>query len=99
MLLFGGSQPIRAGDPSPHWQPVPGYQSDHIPVEIRADGSRPDNQDDDSGDYKPVIVEQDPGGVPEIHRSRVAGIRVRHADIGKFGATPGCPACGKSHAR
>jgi len=79
-----------------HWQPVPGYQSDHIPVEIRSDGSRPDNQnEDDSVDYKPIIVEEDPGKLPKIHRSRVTGIRVRHADIGKSGATPGCPACEK----
>ena len=78
-----------------HWQPVPGHASDHIPVEIADDGSRPNREQEDSDDveYKPIPIDEDHAKGPKTYQSRQTGIRVSHADIGKYGATPGCSAC------
>ena len=44
------------------WQPVPGYRSDHVPVEIGEDGSRNDlmeEDNEDAVDYSNVPIEED----------------------------------------
>ena len=63
-----------------HWQPAPGYASDHIPVEISDEGLRPDRtqEDSDDVDYKPVPIDEDHAIMPKIHQRRQTGTRAAH---------------------
>ena len=77
------------------WKPVPGHQSDHVPVEIKADGS-PTKATDEEGAHvetNRIPTEEGDRKDPEIKKSNVTDIRVSHKDLVKLGVTPGCPAC------
>ena len=77
------------------WQPVPGYKSDHVPVEIDQDGRKVhrEQEDDDGIEYDPIPVEEDPAPAVRTRGSPITDIRVTSRDTERFGCTPGCPAC------
>ena len=77
------------------WCPVPGYKSDHVPVEIDDKGLKNsrDEEDDDEVKYEVIPIEEDVNHKVKVKRSKVTDIRVSHNDVAKHGATPGCPAC------
>ena len=81
--------------PGTTWKPVPGHQSDHVPVEIRPDGSSSTAAEEASthAEHHPIPTEEDISRNPNIKRTTVTDIRVTHKDVAKHGRTPGCKAC------
>ena len=71
------------------WEPVPGKQSMHIPVDVDDNGEDPEG--DEGCETKPTDALDDEvpvelrGGVDKLHISRKA--------IARYGATIGCPGC------
>ena len=82
------------------WMPVPGVKSDHIPVEIRDDGS-PSTQQEECADRGPMITfEEEPRmpTKPSTSGRKEAGMQEFHITqqmIQKYGYTEGCSACEK----
>ena len=77
------------------WQPVPGYKSDHVPVEIDEGGKKSDREEED-GDhisYEVIPLEEGEDRPPRTKMSPITDIRVTHRDLEKHGCTPDCPAC------
>ena len=77
------------------WQPVPGYRSDHIPVEIDEHGKKSEREEEDKEivDYEAIPMEEGEPQAVRVRSSPVTDIRVTHKDLEKHGCTPGCPAC------
>ena len=77
------------------WQPVPGYKSDHVPVEIDHEGRKAhrEEEDNDAVDYEAIPIEEDPAPSVKTRGSPMTDIRVTNKDTERFGCTPGCPAC------
>ena len=77
------------------WQPVPGYKSDHVPVEIDENGTKVERseEDDDNVSYEVIPLEEGNPKTVRIRTNPVTDIRVTHKDLDKYGCTPGCPAC------
>ena len=80
------------------WQPVPGYKSDHVPVEIDKEGKKSErqNEDDDAVEYQAIPLEEDvdrPNKEVKVRSSPITDIRVTSKDTDMYGCTPGCPAC------
>ena len=77
------------------WQPVPGYKSDHIPVEISEEGIKAPRgeEDEDEVRYEVIPLEEDKDRRVEVKKKNVTDIRVTHNDVARHGATPGCSAC------
>ncbi len=76
------------------WRPVPGVQGDHVPVEIRSDGSTTKALDEDGVEIAPdVAAEEDVGYNIPTQATRATDIRVSKTDIEKHDIAGGCPAC------
>ena len=77
------------------WQPVPGVNSDHVPVEIHLDGTaaKREEEDKDSYDDDTVPTVEDKGVQVRSKIVKFADIRVSSRDTARYGCTPGCPAC------
>ena len=77
------------------WQPVPGYKSDHVPVEIDEQGAKVDRSEEDNDHVAYEIIPLEEGDQKEvrIRTNPLTDIRVTHRDLDKYGCTPGCPAC------
>ena len=73
----------------------PGYRSDHIPVEISADGNKaPRSEEDaDAVGYEAIPIEEDVDKAVKVKRHPLTYIRVSAQDTEKYGCSPGCPAC------
>ncbi len=83
--------------PGATWQPVPGYKSDHGPVETNEGGkkSEREDEDDDSVYYQliPMGEDEQVEHATGTYKSKVAAVRVPHGDVERYDTTPNCPAC------
>ena len=71
------------------WEPIPGKQSMHIPVDINDNGEDPER---DSGcEVRPTEALDD--DVPVELRGGTDKLNISRKAIAKYGATEGCPGC------
>ena len=69
------------------WQPVPGYKSDHVPVEINENGTKADRgqEDTDQIEYKVIPIEGGDQQPIKVRASPITDIRVTHKDLDRYG--------------
>ena len=72
------------------WEPVPGSDSQHVPVSIDDTGVAQDEDDDKQPNE--TIDDEVPGDGP--HKFNYDKLHVLQKAIRKYGPSPGCPACG-----
>ena len=85
------------GDP---WSPIPGIKGDHVPVEIKDDGSPTTIEEETTEKDPEVMFEEEPAlpSKPTTSGYKGAGTKEFHVKkpmIQKYGYTEGCPACQK----
>lgn len=74
---------------------MPGYQSDHVSVEMDNAGKKAEREkeDDDSVTCEAVPIEEDKTEIIRSKTSPTTDIRFTHKDTERHGATQGCLAC------
>ena len=72
------------------WEPVPGRQSQHIPVEIGQDGQTLDEPAENQFLQKEDVGEDE--REPE-YNNKTHNLHISQKAISKYGTTEGCPAC------
>ena len=82
------------------WAFAPKAKGDHIPVEIKGDGSPTNPEGENVKDEPEITLEEDPNtsSKPEMSGYKGSGtieFHIKKPMIQKYGYTDGCPACQK----
>ena len=75
------------------WQPVPGYRSDHVPVEINDKGVASRREAEDAPEKEEAPMEEDIDAKPKVRASKITDFRVAQKELIDYGPTIGCKAC------